>query len=111
MKTEPIPMGFWKIEWDKDNTQERKEEVLAKVAPMTTLEKSSVLVYMGRSSILHRYRGMAACRVCGTHLGNADMLTPDGLFTFPQCWDHYILEHVVRPDDAFVEAAKKWIEA
>ena len=65
MVNDPIKMGFWETTWEKVDEQARKDEVLAKVAPMDTLEKACVLAYIGQSTNHEQYRGIAICRVCG----------------------------------------------
>jgi len=111
----PIKMLFWKTPYYPEGSlslepqfQERKEEVLNAVAPMNSEEKKTVLAYMAASSPYQRYRGWASCRVCGAMLGSADMETPDGKFLHPSGWEHYILEHGVRPEEPFLIGAKEW---
>jgi len=126
--SDPKPMGFWKTKYFSPPSEDelkyktgptqakydamiraRKNEVLARVAPMSEAERSACLLYMDQSTKHLQYRGFAACRICGERLGTADMLTPDGKFTFPQCWQHYITAHEVRPDEEFIQAAMDWM--
>jgi len=76
---------------------------------MTEQEKRAVLEYMAASRRGPGYMGYAQCRLCGVNLGDCDMTTPDGRWEFPEKWEHYILEHGLRPTvDAFIESALAW---
>lgn len=76
-----------------------REEVLRYVAQMHPMTRAHVLHYMASSRVWERYMGWAECRLCGAHLGSADMITPDGRWVFPEKWEHYIIAHGVAPTD------------
>lgn len=95
-------------EWE-ENQEARKKEAMDKVAFMTYSEKTACLEYIEASKSFEEYRGFAGCRICGATLGTRDMITPDNKFVFPEKWEHYIIEHGVRPDDEFIRSAISWI--
>jgi hypothetical protein len=111
-KPEPKRMGFWKLDsWDSEDAEDARDaEVREKCGIMTDRETVACLAYMEAASTTASYMGWATCRVkdCGTQLGTSDMLTPDGRWVFPERWDHYILAHGVRPDEAFIQDALVW---
>jgi len=67
-------------------------------------EKMDVLAHMrinGKES--NRYRGFSLCRICECANGSCDI--SDGTYVWPQGFDHYIMEHDVKPPQEFIEHA------
>jgi hypothetical protein len=99
------PIGFWK---NPSGTEDGRKEVEAAKSEMSFAELYGVLSYIKASKKGLGYMGWASCRSCGEHLGSFDMLTPDNNFVFPEMYEHYIVEHGVRPPENFMKAAAKW---
>lgn len=88
-------MGFWEADGSK---LEMEEEVRRFIGPAVQ-GIELILRYMNAARRGKCYLGWACCRLCGEDLGSADMVTPDGLWTFPENWQHYITVHNVRPTE------------
>lgn len=114
-------MGYWQL---ASGHPRARQEVERHIKPMTDLEKTAALAYMGHAIRGPGYRGSAWCRVCPSmkeqgirnvnhgvgHLGSCDMITPDGKWRFPEKWEHYITEHGVRPTkEQFIRDAVAWV--
>ena len=105
-------MGFWRRErglfgWDAAR-ERMAAEVVAKRGIMTQSQTDACVLYMGGAAKCAYYLGFASCRLCGVQLGVSDMLTPDKKWIFPEKWQHYILKHGVKPDEAFIKDAVAW---
>jgi hypothetical protein len=98
-------VGFWNSPSRRDGGI---QEVEAAKGELSNDECDAVLAFIKGSGINMAYRGMARCRACDEMLGSCRMLTPDAAFVFPQLYEHYIVEHGVRPPQEFIDAAKKW---
>lgn len=100
-----------------------RQELFNHQKPMDADEKAVVLAYMAAATVLQTWRGHSYCRLCPTRedlgvtnmndtpgdLGYRCMLTPDGKWKFPEKWEHYIIEHSLRPTKkAFTEGAITW---
>jgi len=120
-------MGYWKTEYIippsrmelqygtgptldmvSKNQQAVMDEVKATMAPMTPKEVAACLDYMAAATVHQAWRGYAGCRLCNVRLGTTDQLTPDGIWIFPEQWEHYLVEHGVRPDVDFIKDALAW---
>lgn len=77
--------------------------------PMSTAEYKAVLSYIEQSKAKTHYFGFAICRGCGCELGHSDMISPDGLFLFPEKYEHYIIKHQIVPPNNFIRAAMEYI--
>lgn len=101
-------VGYWKSPGPKAGGT---EEVAAAQGPMANGETDAVLAFIEAASIHMAWRGMALCRVCHLKmLGSCCMVSPDKMFIFPAQYEHYIVEHGVRPPEDFIAAALKWYE-
>lgn len=91
------PVCFWNCENFSD--KDAKQEALSHVVPgwnLTPEAKYCVeLMETGRS--VSRYKGTAMCRICEKRLGSADNINQGWIY--PEDWQHYILEHSVKPWD------------
>jgi len=82
-----------------------------------TEEAHACIFYMEKSKIpdpqvYFIYRGYAHCRICECGLGDADLLTPDAKYIFPELWWHYIEKHSVKPkNDTFINDAVDYYNA
>lgn len=55
------------------------------------------------------YKGWANCRLCGVRLGTYDMITPDKKWIFSEEYDHYLIEHKLKPNKIqFIIDAVNW---
>jgi hypothetical protein len=54
------------------------------------------------------YMGKATCRLCGEKLGSKDYYSPDGKWKFPEKFEHYLVEHDIKPYQQFIDDAKEW---
>lgn len=94
--SEPRTVGFWSEDLTPQDCQGR----------MTKEELTTCLDYIAQAKEKRRYKGWAACRICGERLGSCDMQTVDGRWIFPEDFDHYLTEHSVRPpDERFIRNA------
>jgi hypothetical protein len=98
-------VGFWKTH--------EAEECLAHIdLEWDEAEKKAVLAYIYYAMPCAHYRGWANCRICGKNLGSSDMLTHDGRWRFPEQFEHYIIEHGLRPPSKpFIRDAVGWYRA
>jgi acyl-CoA synthetase (AMP-forming)/AMP-acid ligase II len=72
-------------------------------------EYKACLKYLQTGRTSKRYKGYAKCRLCGTRLGTTDMITSDGKWIFPEKYEHYLIEHKVKPNKAqFIRDAVAW---
>jgi len=103
----PEPIGFWKtrtsteIERYIDESWKGSEEY------------EKVLVYLENSYPDKRYKGISTCRfkACGARLGSCDMVTSDEKWVFPEGYEHYLIEHGVKPNNPdFIRDAVKFAE-
>ena len=59
-----------------------------------------------KAKIIKEWKGYAKCRLCKERLGSACL--SDGIFIFPEGYDHYIEEHNVYPPKEFIMKAIKF---
>ena len=108
-------MGYWEEErflsvLKPTENPRAKQEVLEKVSLMATKERDAVLSYMNAGELGIAWMGYAGCRICGEQLGTTCQMTPDKKWRFPEKWQHYIVEHNVKPDEEFIKDAMIWAE-
>lgn len=78
----PYPSEFIDENWDKDE--------LLKVAE-----------YIQCCEPIEYWRGFSTCRLCGECLGTTCL--SDGTYIFPEKFEHYLLEHNVKPPQEFID--------
>jgi hypothetical protein len=100
-------IGFW---GSPAQTSEGTQEVKKAGGTLTNEEATAVLAFIEASKVSASWRGYAGCRVLGCNdlLGTHDMVTPDEGFIFPDKYEHYIIQHGVRPPEDFIQAALAW---
>ena len=58
-----------------------------------------------KTTIVRRDKGWSECRVCGKRNGSHELEWET--FRFPSGYLHYLIDHRVKPDDAFYEAVMR----
>lgn len=114
-RSEGLPtMGFW----DEVNTF----RAVQKRAPLSAKDAKKVLKYMKFAEVARVWNPepidfsglvselpMQRCEACDKLLGSCHMVTPDFKWVFPQRWEHYIIEHNMRPtNERFIQDALSW---
>ena len=88
------------------------QDITALIVPgwNKTDEAKSVIRYIENSHKIERYMGYAWDRMkVRTHLGDADMITPDFKWIFPEMHEYYIQEHSIRVNnEEFIKDAVTW---
>lgn len=101
-----LKFGFWEYLGEA-----RASEVQSKIVPEWNKTKlaQDCVEYLLAGTNVEQYMGFAVCALCGKHLGTKDMCHERWLF--PECWEHYIIEHSVRPwDMEFITDVTKWVD-
>lgn len=105
LKLHTTEIGFWTNDYP-----ERLQEVESRIIAgwNKTAEAQCCVDYILAGTPIVRYRGFSSCPICPQkHLGTKDMLHEK--WVFPECWEHYILEHSVRPwNEDFIQSAVLW---
>lgn len=66
-------------------------------------ERQAVIAHIRQAKEMVFYRGFSSCRFCDAPNGSSDK--SDGLFFFPEGFDHYIEHHQVKPPQLFIDFA------
>jgi len=97
-------IGYWKSEYEPElpNTHDFVDH------SWTGDERKMVMDYLSGGEVIMRFRGMSRCRVCGEFNGSTTM--SDGTYAWPQGFQHYLLEHGVRPPQEFVDHVREKVQ-
>ncbi len=64
-------------------------------------ERSACIEHIKSGRMTAEYAGFSGCRICKELLGTKDLT--DGLFVFPEKFEHYIEAHDLKPPKVFVD--------
>ena len=91
-------IGFWAPPDEYPDVQKEAGNPWGKDNPLQL--GAAVWHLTGAGKAVVHYKGMAQCRLCGKSLGSADM--SDGAYCWPEGYEHYLMEHGVKPPDDFL---------
>lgn len=64
-------------------------------------EREAVLAHLATPTESSSYRGSSSCRLCGKSNGLQDH--GDGVWVWPQGYEHYVKDHLVKPPQVFID--------
>lgn len=93
-----IALGYWRRTKDsKENLPFPSDYVDEGWDPKELL---FVVNYLRRCKPFIQWLGASGCRLCGKRLGSSCL--SDGVYVFPDQFEHYLLEHDVKPPAGFI---------
>lgn len=90
-------IGFWAPPDEYPNVLTETNNPWGKNNP---LQLGAVVWHLEHGIVVARYSGMSKCLICEKPLGNVDM--SDQVYCWPQGYEHYLMEHEVKPPDDFI---------
>jgi hypothetical protein len=104
LEDEVKKIGFWKTETATEVKRHIDEEWYGGE------EYEAVLRYINNAEEDSHYKGWSRCRICKKRNGSCDMYSPDSNWIFPEGYIHYIVDHMVKPDNPkFIADAIAWV--
>jgi hypothetical protein len=98
-----LMIGYWDSEWYRKN-----KPCLELPKPQDFIDpnwdpdqRRIVLEYLKLGQTLESWRGFGMCRICKKLLGSRDLT--DGLYVWPEGFEHYLEEHHLRVPEEFVQ--------
>lgn len=70
-----------------------------------TRERDAVVAHLQNSPVSELYFGSSTCRMCQKANGSAEH--SDGVYTWPEGYAHYLIEHHVKPPSGFLEHLRR----
>jgi hypothetical protein len=95
---ELVALGYWRASKDSKEDLPFPSDYVDET--WNPAELLFVANYIKRCKPILHWFGFSKCRLCGVRLG-ASCLS-DGVYVFPAQFDHYLLEHDVKPPAEFI---------
>ena len=93
-----IPIGYWSGGYPDD--QSLPDPSTQVDGTWDEEERIAVVKYLQAAPSVASYRGTSPCRMCGIRNGSQER--SDGTYIWPSGFAHYLFQHMVRPDTAFI---------
>lgn len=93
-----IKVGFWRASLYSNEPLPFPTEMC--VDSWQGQQKDLVVSYIKDTPISDSYFGYSKCRICDEQLGASDK--SDGVFIFPEKYEHYLIKHNIKPPQEFI---------
>jgi len=86
--------------WETPYKEGREKEIQFQIVLgwANTIEGQACVKLLQNGKKLIGYMGFSTCPLCRKHLGTYDLVY--GPYIFPEQWEHYIIDHSVRPKNS-----------
>ena len=98
-----IALGYWRETFDHISELPFPSTYINEY--WNPVELFVVANHIRKATAVNHWKGDAACRLCDERLGSACL--SDGKYIFPEKFEHYLIEHDVKPPKEFIENAWK----
>lgn len=100
MKHILIRIGFW-----NDGIQDEDYIWPQELVGEKHTDTAEICSYLSKGVKVIAWMGYSGCRICGERLGSYCL--SDGVYVWPQKFEHYVSEHNVHLPEEFIEHARK----
>jgi hypothetical protein len=95
-------IGFWRATFCSSENLPFPTEMVD--TSWNGTEKKKVIAYIKSIPIGNFQKGISLCRICQKPLGSGDAF--DGIYVFPEKYEHYLEKHNVKPPQEFIDSIK-----